>query len=258
MIIKRDFLYSPTGQNRRLHIYLPDHYDETDERYPVMYFFDGHNLFFDEEATYGTCWGLKDFMDQWEKPMIIVGVECGHGEGERLNEYCPYKMRTGFCSEFDCIGDATIQWIIDEIKPMIDREYRTYSNRQCTGIAGSSMGGLMALYGVLKYNSVFSKAACVSSAIGFCMPKLKEDMKHCEVDPDTRVYLSWGTREAWGVLDHEHEDKTSPTARNNDMVAKKFADQGAAVEMYCQLGGAHCEADWRKQVPLLMDFLWMR
>lgn len=258
MVIKRDFVYSPTGKVRVLHIYLPDNYYETEERYPVMYFFDGHNLYFDEDATYGTSWGVKEFMDQWEKPMIIVGIECGHGTGERLNEYCPYKMPSGFCSEFDCIGDDTFKWIVDEIKPMIDQEYRTYPNRQCTGIAGSSMGGLMAVFGVIKYNDVFSKAACISSAIGFCMPKLNADIAAYPIDPDTRAFISWGTREAWGVKDHEHEDTKSPTAKNNHAVGKKLEAQGAAVDVFCQIGGAHCEADWRYQVPRFMDFLWMR
>lgn len=258
MIVKRDFIYTPNGKNRPLHIYLPEDYENTKEQYPVMYFFDGHNLYFDEDATYGTCWGLKTFMDQWEKPMIIVGMECGHEPNERLNEYCPYRMPKGFCSELECIGDATFQWIVNEIKPMIDKEYRTYSDRQCTGIAGSSMGGLMSLYGIVKYNEVFSKAACVSSAIGFCMPKINRDMKQYLVDPDTRVFLSWGTKEAWGVKDHEHEDTKSPTARNNHAVAKKLADQGAAVDVFCQIGGAHCEADWQWQVSRFMDFLWMR
>ena len=51
MIIKRDFIYTPKGTSRPLHIYLPDNYFESEKRYPVMYFFDGHNLFFNEDAT---------------------------------------------------------------------------------------------------------------------------------------------------------------------------------------------------------------
>lgn len=258
MVIKRDFTYSPTGKNRTLHIYLPDNYYDTDERYPVMYFFDGHNLYFDEDATYGTCWGIKSFMDQWDKPMMIVGMECGHEPNERLNEYCPYRMPRGFCSDLACIGDATFLWIVNEIKPMIDKEYRTYANRQCTGIAGSSMGGLMSLYGIVKYNHVFSKAACVSSAISFCMPKVYRDIKKYPIDSDTRIFLSWGTREARGVKDHEHEDLKSYTARRNRSVGERFKEQGAAVDVCCQVGGGHCEADWRRQVPRFMDFLWMR
>ena len=56
MIVKRDFIYTPKGKNRPLHIYLPDDYASSTEHYPVMYFFDGHNLFFDQDATYGKSW----------------------------------------------------------------------------------------------------------------------------------------------------------------------------------------------------------
>ncbi len=258
MIIKRDFMYTPAGQNRKLHIYLPDSYEDSEERYPVMYFFDGHNLYNNEDATYGKSWGLKDFLEQWDKPMIIVGIECGHEPDQRLGEYCPYQVDHGFMKGIKGIGDDTFQWIVNEIKPMIDQEYRTWWNRQCTGIAGSSMGGLMALYGAVKYNDVFSKAACVSSAIMMCMDDVYRDMQENPVDPDTRVYLSWGTREAWGLEDQEHEDFTSRTSQANRSVASHLEDQGAAVDVVCQIGGGHCEADWEKLVPGFMDFLWKR
>ena len=67
MVIKQPFNYSPKNQNRTLHIYLPNDYDASAERYPVMYFFDGHNLFRDSDATYGKCWGLEAFLDGWQK-----------------------------------------------------------------------------------------------------------------------------------------------------------------------------------------------
>ena len=75
MIEKRGFLYSPKGKNRTLHIYLPRGYDSSGERYPVMYFFDGHNLYRDQDATYGKSWGLETFLDRWSKDMIVVGME---------------------------------------------------------------------------------------------------------------------------------------------------------------------------------------
>ena len=83
MIVKRDFTYTPKGVSRKLHIWLPDTYDSTDEHYPVMYFFDGHNLFLNDDATYGKSWGMKEFLESWSKPMIIVGIECGHEGYER-------------------------------------------------------------------------------------------------------------------------------------------------------------------------------
>lgn len=258
MIIKRDCIYTPKGKNRPLHIWLPDDYYETGERYPVMYFFDGHNLFTDEDATYGKSWGMKAFLEEWEKPMIVVGIECGHEGYERLYEYLPYAadMRWAPGGEANFMGDKTFDWIIETIKPMIDKEFRTWPFRECTAIGGSSMGGLMALYGAVHHNRWFSKAACVSSAIGFCMDGLMQDMKEALIDPDTRVYLSWGSKEARGDKDTLTEDTSSNAYRSNRRAADEIASRGARVKLYCQIGGGHCEADWEKQVAGFMNFLW--
>ena len=258
MIVKRDFHYSPTGQNRPLHIWLPDSYDHSEERYPVMYFFDGHNLSLNEDATYGKSWGLKEFLEQWGKDMIVVGIECGHGEGERLSEYLPYPADRGsFCDSTPVLGDATLRWMVEELKPVIDRDYRTYPHRACTGIAGSSMGGLMALYGGVHHNDTFSKAACVSTAMGFCIRPVMKDLRTSPMDTDTRIYLSWGTCEAFGLKNTDRPDRSSKTYGWNKRVADHLRSLGCAVKMECQVGGRHCEADWEKQVPTFMNFLWM-
>ena len=254
MILKRDFNYPAKNANRPLHIWLPDDYYDCFDFYPVMYFFDGHNLFLDEDATYGKSWGLKAFLEQWDKEMIIVGMECGHDGQERLSEYLPYPA-TGYFGQFDPQGDATFRWIVEEIKPMIDREFRTMPFRECTAVGGSSMGGIMALYGAVHYNRWFSKAACVSTAMGFCMPPLMADLERCQVSPDTRVYLSWGTREA-GRNRHDRGDRSSQTYYNNRAVAERLRKKKATVKMDCQVGGGHCEADWEKLVPTFMNFLW--
>ena len=257
MIVKQDFIYTPKGQNRPLHIWLPNDYYWSEERYPVMYFFDGHNLFLDEDATYGKSWGFKPFMEDWGKEMIIVGIECGHDGQERLSEYLPYPADEG--SRFDIfepMGEATMDWIVNEIKPMIDSKYRTIPFRECTGIGGSSMGGLMALYAAVHYNRWFSKAACVSSAIGFCMGPLMDDMDRNPVDPDTRVYLSWGTKEARGLENPNQEDRSSMTYHWNRRAADRVEENNATALLHCQVGGGHCEADWEKLVPTFMNFLW--
>ena len=257
MIIKRDFVYTPKGTNRPLHIYLPDDYFESEERYPVMYFFDGHNLYYNEDATYGKSWGLKEFLDSWGKKIIVVGIECGHDGEERLSEYLPYPPnKTSHFAPFAPTGDATMQWILSEVKPLIDLEYRTIPFRECTGIAGSSMGGLMALYAVVHYNRWFSKGGCISTAMGFCMRPLMADIKKCPISPDTRIYLSWGSREAQGLRDPEKDDRTSKTYGWNKKVADYARGQKATVKMLCQVGGGHCEADWEKLVPDFMNFLW--
>lgn len=258
MILKRDFNYTPKGKNRPLHIYLPEGYEESTERYPVVYFFDGHNLFFDEETTYGKSWGLKEYLDQWNKPIIIVGIQCGMEGEERLSEYLPYPADADSrFAQFEPMGDATLKWIIEEIKPVIDRDFRTWPFRECTAIAGSSMGGIMALYGAVHYNQWISKAACVSTAMGFCMSPLMKDMTEQYMNPDTRIYLSWGTNEAWGLQDTEHEDTTSMTYWNNKAVADKVIAHNARVKMECQVGGYHSEASWEKLIPSFMNFLWL-
>ena len=246
MIIKRDCIYSPKGKNRPLHIYLPDNYYESNEHYPVMYFFDGHNLFLTEDTTYGKTWGLKEFMESWSKDMIIVGIECGHEGYERLYEYMPYPSTWKDLNENAILGEETYQWIINDIKPMIDQEYRTIPFRECTAIGGASMGGLMALYGAVHHNRWFSKAACLSSSIGMCIRPLLKDMYEHKMDPDTRIYLSWGEREA-------HDN----TYRVHRAVADKIESSYATVKVVCQEGGGHCEADWEKLVPGFMNFLWM-
>ena len=257
MIVKRSFLYSPKGEARTLHIYLPDSYDTSTERYPVMYFFDGHNLYHDEDATYGKSWGLEAFLNSWNKDMLVVGMECSHQGNQRLDEYSPYTFPMGHWGMVHGMGKETMDWIVQEIKPMIDAEYRTYSFREATGIAGSSMGGLMSLYAAAAYNRTFSKAACLSSCITPCFQDMAREILSHGIDADTRVYLSWGTEEAGGTNEDPQKDFESRTARCNLALASLLRQQEASVNVYCQRYGNHCEADWEKQVPVFMDYLWM-
>ena len=73
MLIRRDCIYTPKGKNRPLHIWLPEYWETSGKRYPVMYFFDGHNLFRNEDATYGKSWGLKEFLEGWVMGIIVPG-----------------------------------------------------------------------------------------------------------------------------------------------------------------------------------------
>lgn len=257
MIIKRDFVYTPKNQPRTLHIYLPDDYAVSTERYPVMYFFDGHNLFSNTDATYGKSWGLREFLDKWDKKIIIVGIECTHEGRERLNEYSPYTFGSRYIGRVVGTGTATMDWIVNEIKPMIDREYRTYSFREATGIGGSSMGGLMSVFAGVKYNSTFSKCACLSSTIGPCFKDVMMEILNAKLDPDTKFYLSWGTEEAGGTKATVEEDWQSQTARNNLAAEALIRQQSAQTYLDCQRWGGHCEADWEKLVPTFMEYLWM-
>ena len=76
-------------------------------------------------------------------------------------------------------------------------------------------------------------------------------------DPDTRVYFSWGTKEAHGIKDIWKEDNYSYTYHVNKEVADYIEKQNARVKVECQVGGGHCEADWELLVPSFMNFLWL-
>ena len=257
MIIQRPMYYPAANSDRLLHIYLPDDYESSSERYPVMYFFDGHNLFYDSWATYGTCWGLKDFLDHWEKKMIIVGMECSHKDQERIAEYCPYQKHF-FREKTNGKGKETFRWITEEIKPMIDRDYRTWSHREATGIGGSSMGGLMSMYGIIRYNHVFSKAACLSSGIFWNCSSFRKDLKEVTLSPDTRIYMGWGEAEAGKAAHNGGPEWDTREARATRKFEKELQEKGSRTYVYFQKDGRHCEADWAKQVPIFMDWLWIQ
>lgn len=256
MLIKQDFPY-PDGTNRTAHIYLPDDWQASSEKYPVMYFFDGHNLYRDSDATYGKCWGLETFLNNWSKKMIVVGLECSHAGRERLNEYCPYTLKDTFLGDLTGKGSQTVEWIINVVKPVIDRTYPTWAHREATGIAGSSMGGLMSIYAAFHYNKVFSKAGCLSSTILPCKDLLLQEIRDADISPDTRIYLSWGTDEAGSAATTPDAEWSSPMALSNLAVSQAFQHRNAKVYLYCQRYGRHCEADWEKQVPIFLNFLWL-
>ena len=253
MLIKQDFYFRALSANRPLHIRVPD---AGEGPFPVMYFFDGHNLFRDEDATYGKCWGLDAFCARWDKPIIIVGVECGHEGDERLSEYLPYYCDHGWLRGRPALGENTMQGIVHELKPYIDSAFPTIPFRECTGIAGSSMGGLMAAYAVVRYNQYFSKAACLSPALGSVSGMLWHEMNRTALSPDTRAYYSWGTLEMGKTENPWQEDKSSWIYKACRATANKIEKQGGAAMLYCQIGGQHCEADWEKQLDIFMPFLW--
>ena len=88
------------------------------------------------------------------------------------------------------------------------------------------------------------------------MRPLMADIRKSPVDSNTRIYLSWGTKEAWGIKNPNREDRSSKTYQWNKRAADGLLARGVAVKMECQVGGGHCEADWEKLVPSFMNFLW--
>jgi len=246
MVEKFNFYCTPFGEERTIHVYLPNDYYQSSERYPVVYMFDGQNLFFNEDATYGTCWGIREFLDGWWKKVIVVGMECSHHGNDRLSEYSPYPIFSRTFGNIEANGDKTMLWLINELKPHIDNRYRTWWHREATAIAGSSMGGMMALYAVLRYNHIFSKAAPISPAYFHKNNEFSNEIHNNDIQEDTRVFIAWGSR----------EDRRAYMRRYSQALAAELDALGCMTQLYRQTSGRHCEEDWAKEVPMWFEFLW--
>ena len=169
----------------------------------------------------------------------------------------PYGTGFGWLRGIEPLGEAVMEGIMGELKPYIDRTFPVIPFRECTAIGGSSMGGLMAAYALVRYNGYISKAACLSPSIGSVSGKLWNEMNRTEMSPDTRIYLSWGTKEGYGkIRDPDAEDRSSWLYRSCRTTANKVIRAGGAAKLYCQVGGRHCEEDWEKQLGIFMPFLW--
>lgn len=240
----------PRGRHeeRKAYIYLPNDYDEDPEkRYPVLYMFDGHNVFLDEDATYGKSWGMEEYMDFTGTELIIAAVECNHSpDNGRLKEYSPFTFRDRHFGQITGRGRSTMDWFINEFKRDVDANLRTLPDREHTFIAGSSMGGLMSLFALLQYNDVFSRAAALSPSLWTAPDKLVRMIRSVPLDPDTVLYMDYGSEE---FSNHTN------MRREFGKIATELLDRGIYLDCRIVPGGTHTEASWEMQIPFFMNTL---
>ncbi|MBQ7473371.1 MAG: alpha/beta hydrolase [Oscillospiraceae bacterium] len=235
-----------TGEEkRRAYVYLPLQAMYGDgQRFPVLYMFDGHNVFFNSDATYGKSWGMGEYLDAHRVPLIVAAVECNHDPNNgRISEYAPYSLSSRYIGEVEGRGEKTMDWLIHNFKSEIDRRYPTIPDREHTFIAGSSMGGLMSLYAVSCYNAVFSRAAALSPSLD-CEPKKLEGLIRTAVmKPDTVLYMDMGEMECSrsGMQRFWHFARLM--AERSRVTARIVPD------------GRHCEASWEKQISFFLPTL---
>ena len=234
-------------KTRRVYLYLPDSYEkEPEKRYPVLYMFDGHNVFFDSDATYGKSWGMNKFMNRTKKQLIIVAVECNHEGNSRLQEYSPVDFDNSTLGKVKGKGRLYMQWLIGTLKPYIDQNYRTLPDRKNTAICGSSMGGLMALYAACVYNHVFQRAACLSPSIWVNPGKVLELVARARIASDTCIYMDYGSEEMFN-----HAANAESLISTSHLLLTKRVNLALRVVP----GGNHSEASWERQIPIFMDCL---
>ena len=237
----------PTEKPRRLYVYLPKDYQKSERRYPVLYMFDGHNVFYDRHATYGKSWGMKEYLQKSGLPAILVAVECNPEGFRRLFEYSPWDFSAPRpVGDVEGLGKVTMDWFTTVLKPEIDKNYRTLPDRGHTMIAGSSMGGLMSLYAAVEYNHVFSRAAALSPSLWVSPSKLRELIRSRTLSEPTRIWLDLGT----GEIDPKRRALSGMFE-----AAKLLSQAGADVSANVIPGAVHNEAAWEKRIPDFMKYL---
>lgn len=248
MVVRRQIkIPSLTGEKERCaYVYLPVDYDEDEAaRYPVLYMFDGHNLFTDGEATFGKCWGLEEYLDQTRTPLIVAAVECNHEGDMRLSEYSPVTF--GFHGrKIIGRGKKYMDWLVSDFKGWVDGEFRTLSDRANTFIAGSSMGGLMTLYALAKYGKYFSRGAALSPSLWVQNGDIPDFIAKAKFASDCVLFTDYGTKE---FKNH------SPQRRLFGDTFSLLCEKGVAVTARVVLGGTHSEASWEREIPFFMKTL---
>ena len=191
-IIEKEFLIPELNNiSHKIWVYLPQNYNETSKKYPVIYMHDGQNLF-DSATSYIGEWQvdetLNKLFNKTGKGFIVVGIENG-GE-ERINEYTPWENEKYGGGK----GEIYIDFLVNTLKPYIDVTYRTKPQQKHTGIIGSSLGGLISYYGGLKYSAVFGKIGALSTSFWFSN-KAEEFTKAYGNTKKVKLFLLVGEKE---------------------------------------------------------------
>ena len=244
---------APFSQSpRTIWIYLPDGYKQTKRSYPVLYMFDGHNLFSDKTATYGRSWRMNRYLNRHSIPLIVVGIDCNHSGDGRLEEYCPVRLppRSRFDGLYETdhlhpCGEKTAQWVVEVLMPYCQTHYRIKKGRRNTAIGGSSMGGLMALYMSVRYGRLFEKAVCLSPTLDITAPQLLRKIRRQAITDDSRIFISYGEKEC-----------SAGNLKNLLAVHNALSEKKIMTFLYLQPDGGHDEASWGKQIPLFLQALW--
>ena len=236
---------SPQLHNSRaLRIYLPPSYRENAaKRYPVLYMHDGQNLFDAGTAAYGVEWAIDETVDRLVAngamdEVIVVGID---NTPERIAEYTP-------CCDPKHGGgklDAYAGFIVDTVKPMIDRTLRTLPGKENTAIMGSSLGGIASVAIAQRHPDVFSKAGGVSSSFWW---NQKSMLTTLAPRVAVKFYLDAGTE----------GDGLDETTQMRDAMLKQGYATGTDLLYYRAEDGSHNEKSWAARVdkPLTWFFPW--
>jgi predicted alpha/beta superfamily hydrolase len=226
--------------HKKIWVYLPKSYKTSKKSYPVIYMHDAQNLF-DAETSYVGEWKVDEYLDTiYTKEVIIIGVE--HGNEKRVDELTPYKNEKYGGGQ----GDYYLTFIKNTLKPHIDITYRTFKDNKNTIIFGSSLGGLISFYAVIKYPETFGGAGVFSPSFWF-NKEIFDFVKASEISAATKFFFLMGTEEGETAVPDQ-----------NKMVAL-LKEKGVSEEQIINKvieGGKHNEGFWSSYFPEAHQWLF--
>jgi len=239
-ILDSAFAIPQLNRKRRIWIYLPQDYYQSKKRYPVIYMHDGQNAF--DEATSGFGeWGVDEYLDsisaKGKKESIVVAID--NGENKRMNEYNPYYSKQFGEGE----GNEYVDFLVRTLKPYIDKHFHTNSNKEDTFIGGSSMGGLISLYAVLKYPSVFGGAGIFSPAF-WIAGGIDKDVNLLSSKVNSKLFFYAGRKES---------DKMVPDMKRIEGSIKAISK--SPITEIIDAEAKHNETAWRKYFPKFYEWI---
>lgn len=209
--------------NRLIRVYLPKSYSKSEsKRYPVLYMHDGQNVFQDKDAIGGVSLGIEEYVEKNEIDVIIVAID--QVVEERKNEYCPWvsgefvRYLTDSSDSYGGKGKQYIEFIVQELKPTIDSNYRTISSNSL--MAGISLGGLITIYAACKYPHVFRTIICLSSSFWPNQEKIEKLIDESDLTLIKSIYLDCGTNEAG-----EGTRLSDEFIKSNQIIYRKLKDK---------------------------------
>ena len=235
-IISEKFEIPQLKTTRRIWIYLPKDYETSHKKYEVMYLQDAQNLF-DDASSYAGEWQvdetLNKIFEKTGKSLIVVGIDNG-GE-KRIEELSPYKNAKYGGGN----GENYVKFIVETLKPFIDKNYRTKPQRKYTTIGGSSLGSLISVYAAVKYPETFGKVLAFSSAFWFNAEDLNAFILSSKVNlKHQKYYFVQGKHE-----DEDMEEQTKRVIEN--LKSKKVKSKNIFLKI--DEDGKHNEMYWGRE-----------